>query len=189
MASLVIDHLQTMFKDVNIPVLYVFADYRRKHEQTRLSGHSSLLNQLVRHHAFIPTDILALYQKHVKNGTRMADEEIFRSFMSATKPFKAVYIVMDGIDELPLEQRRSYLPKLAASGDMRRRLNVMFTSRDIPRLFVDLKPDIHLEIRASEDDIRRYVSGHMGDLSGFVSKRVDLQDAISNAIVSSADGM
>ncbi len=61
----------------------------------------------------------------------------------------------------------------------------MITSRHDPSLGSLLS----LEIRASGEDIREYVRGHIRDLAKFVSGSPDLQEAIANSVVAAADGM
>jgi hypothetical protein len=46
-----------------------------------------------------------------------------------------------------------------------------------------------LEIRASEEDVRRYLDGHMSQLPAFVVQRSDLQEEIKTGIVTAVRGM
>jgi len=46
-----------------------------------------------------------------------------------------------------------------------------------------------LEIRASKEDVQRYLDGHMFQLPGFVVRSLELQVEIKNAIIKATDGM
>jgi hypothetical protein len=46
-----------------------------------------------------------------------------------------------------------------------------------------------LEIRASEEDVRRYLEGYMSRLPGFVVRSPELQEEIKANIVKAIDGM
>jgi hypothetical protein len=46
-----------------------------------------------------------------------------------------------------------------------------------------------LEIRASEEDVRRYLDGHLFRLPGFVARSLELQEEIKTDIVKAVDGM
>jgi hypothetical protein len=46
-----------------------------------------------------------------------------------------------------------------------------------------------LEISASDEDVRKYLDGHMSQLLGFVSKRPGLQEEIKAEITNAVEGM
>ena len=46
-----------------------------------------------------------------------------------------------------------------------------------------------LEIRATKEDVRRYLDGHMFRLPGFVARSLELQEEIKTDIVKVVDGM
>lgn len=46
-----------------------------------------------------------------------------------------------------------------------------------------------LEIRADEQDVRRYVDGHISHLSSFVGRNTDLQEEIKTRIINTIEGM
>ena len=67
--------------------------------------------------------------------------------------------------------------------------NLYSTSRDIPEITKKFTGCVSLEIRASEQDVRRYVEGRISDLPSFVGYRLDLQEEIKIKIVNAVDGM
>jgi hypothetical protein len=46
-----------------------------------------------------------------------------------------------------------------------------------------------IEIRASDDDVRRYLDGKMSQLRPFVSRNFALQEEIKTEIIKAVDGM
>ena len=65
----------------------------------------------------------------------------------------------------------------------------MTTSRYIPSLDLDFHQPLCMDIRASVEDVRRYVEGHLLDLPSCVRKILELQGKIAGAIVDAVEGM
>jgi hypothetical protein len=63
------------------------------------------------------------------------------------------------------------------------------TSRFIQEVKEKFEESIPLEIRASEQDVRRYVNGHISHLPSFVGRSLDLQEEIKTKSVKAVDGM
>jgi hypothetical protein len=67
--------------------------------------------------------------------------------------------------------------------------NVFATSRFIPEITERLSGMPTLEIRASQEDVPRYLLDNLSILPSFVSRNKDLQEEISSVITTSVDGM
>ena len=65
----------------------------------------------------------------------------------------------------------------------------MVTSRFIPHISRELRDPLCLEIRANDEDVHRYVQGHLNDLARCVMGNVQLQESIVDSIVNVVDGM
>lgn len=65
------------------------------------------------------------------------------------------------------------------------------TSRPIPELTEKFESEgaKSLEIRASDEDVQRYLKGHLSQLPSFVSRNPYLQKEIITAIMKTVDGM
>ena len=59
----------------------------------------------------------------------------------------------------------------------------------MPEVTEKFEGSISLEIRAGEEDVRRYLEGHMFRLPGFVVRSPKLQEEIKTNIVKAVDGM
>ena len=62
-------------------------------------------------------------------------------------------------------------------------------SRFIPEIIRAFDESTFLENRASQDDIERYIEGHIGQLSAFAEWSRRLQNEIKTGISEAADGV
>jgi hypothetical protein len=62
-------------------------------------------------------------------------------------------------------------------------VNLFATSRPIPEIEEKFKESILLKIRASQEDVRRYLDGHMFKLPGFVINSPERQEEIKTKII------
>jgi hypothetical protein len=102
-----------------------------------------------------------------------------------------VYILVDALDEYPDKERNILLGYLFALGPT---VNLMLTSR--PQVTIEGVGSTsrlqNLEIRATEDDIRRHVDAQISEcrqLSKHIENRPDLREEIDARIVQRNDGM
>ncbi|KAJ5734428.1 hypothetical protein N7493_003214 [Penicillium malachiteum] len=65
----------------------------------------------------------------------------------------------------------------------------MATSRVIPEIMAQFKDSFLLEIRATDEDVRMYIDGHMSQLRPFVRDNSQLQEEVKNAISDAVDEM
>jgi hypothetical protein len=59
----------------------------------------------------------------------------------------------------------------------------------LPEIVKEFKGSIALEIRASDEDVQRYLDGNMSDLRPFISGNFVLQEEIKAKIIRVAKGM
>jgi hypothetical protein len=130
-----------------------------------------------------------LYQKHLERRTRPSVDEMHAILSSAVADFSKVYLVIDALDEYPETKRHMLLKHLAA---LKPNINLLFTSRPhiTPEMFFPNTPA--LEVRATEEDIRRYLDAQIQNsfrLSKHVQSRPELRQEIENKIIGNVDGM
>ena len=191
LASIAIEHLTSMFRSQqSIGVAYIFCDYKGQSEQTSLNLIASLLKQLLQHQRSIPDGIRRMYERHSACVTRPSLDEAFESLQLTVARFSQVYIVVDALDELQQETDilQILLSKLSALIDINP-VNLMLTSRDVPHVLEKIQNEVRLDMRASDEDVNRYVDGHMYQFPTFVSRSPEFQEDIKKAIVSVVDGM
>jgi hypothetical protein len=191
LTSIVVDDIRTRFyKEPTIGLAYIYFNFRRQSEQNVNSIVANLLKQLAEHQSSLPTGVTALYDKHKNNRIQPSFEEILRTFQSTIAMYTRVMIVVDAIDECQASEgcRRRLLSELF-SIQTRYRINLFVTSRFIPEIVNRFKGTATLEIRASNEDVERYIEGHLEELPSFVQKNRHLQEEIKTGISKAVDGM
>ena len=190
--SIVVKHLWTRFQSsATVGIAYVYCDFRRQNEQKPVDLLSSLLKQLVQEQPSIPKSLKSLYKGHKKKRTRPLFEEISTELLSVVANYPKVFIIIDALDEYHNSDggRRRFLSEIFKL-QAKTKLNLFATSRFNPEIERDFKDAILVEIRASDEDMRRYLEGKMIQLlPQFVLESPDLREEIKTAIIKAVDGM
>lgn len=187
-SAILVDDLITRFEDKpNVGIAYIYCNFNRQDEQKVQDLLSSLLKQLCQKRKSVPDAVKDLYTRYKATSTRPRFDEISKALQSVTSIYSDVFIVLDAFDECESTCRTRLLDEMmkihAGAG-----ANVFATSR--PTEMSDLfKAGGHLEIRAHEDDVRRYLDGNMYRLPGFVSRNTALQEEIKTVISRHVQGM
>ncbi|KAJ7301475.1 hypothetical protein DFH08DRAFT_993703 [Mycena albidolilacea] len=188
LASIVVDHLSAASQVDDVGVACIYLSHKEAEQQTPARLMSGLWRQLV-----LGRDVGSvaskLYQQHCEKGTTPSLDEAFDVLRFAVVQHSKVYIIVDAIDEYPEAQRRILLQYLAMMGST---VGVMITSR--PHITADVSlPNLSaLEIRATEEDIGRYVDAQIEispRLSKHVQIRPELRKDIHSKITDTVDGM
>ncbi|KAL7907040.1 ankyrin repeat-containing domain protein [Trichoderma velutinum] len=191
MAAAVIDYLHKQFsKDSRVGMAYIYFNFKKSNEQTPEAVFSSLLKQLVRQQPYLSDNVKLLYETHTKNKTRPSLTEIIKAFQEAVEAYLKVFVVIDAIDECATldDCREIILSKIFACAAAPN-LKLFTTSRHIPEISDRFQSALHLEIGATESDIRRYIDSRLAKLppTSFISQNKNLQEEIKiriNAVVS-----
>lgn len=190
LASLVIDHLRSTLPEGSLGVIYLYCDYRAQLEQTLPSLIASLLKQSLQQQPVISADVKKACQDHMRAGTRPESRELLKMLQSSMKSFSRNYVIVDALDELSSDgQVREKLLEEFRHLQAAQGYNLLTTSRHIPNLTLEFQDPLSLEIRASSQDIQRYVCRHMAQLPSCVKNNVGLQEYIVSSIVKAVDGM
>ena len=190
LASLVIDHLERSPGEEIPATTYIYCDYRRQDEQTPINLTASITRQLLQHQDSIPEDILKIYNSHKSKSTRPSFEEVLEMLRYSIARLTRIYLIVDALDELGNvgQVRQNFIGRLRFLQDLYH-FNMMTTSRYIPSLAQDLQNSLCIDIRASPDDIRIYVQGHISDLANCVRRDNGLQETIADSIANVVEGM
>ena len=161
-------------------------------EQQLIDIFLSLLKQFSQRHPLLPECLTRLYKDHEINGTRPSFNEISNVLYSVIANFSRAFIIIDALDECSGADRvlSRFMEELfslqAETGS-----SVFATSRPIlgiPKDFERRGSSI-LEIRARDEDMRRYLDGHINQISTFVREAPGIERRIKSAIIKAADGM
>jgi hypothetical protein len=191
LTSIVVDDLITRFQnDPTISIAYIYCNFRQKDEQKIDDLLASLLKQLAQSQSSLPGSIKDLYDRHMKKQTRPLLDEISRALHSVAGLCSRVFIIIDALDECQASNRCRLMFLSQIFGlQAKTRANFFATSRPIPDIETEFKGCLRREILASDEDVRRYLNGHMPHLPKFVFKRPDLQEEIKTEITRAVEGM
>ena len=185
-----IDDLNAQFhNDPSTGIAYLYCNFRRRDEQKAEDLLASLLEQLAHGLSSLPNSVIDLYNRHMVKGTRPYDE-FSGALQSVAAMYSRVFIVVDALDECQVSDgcRSRFLSEIF-SLQTKCGINVFATSRFIPEITEKFKGGTSLEIRASNEDVRKYLDGHIFRLPQFVVRNPELQDEIKTEIVRLVDGM
>ncbi|KAL9118356.1 MAG: hypothetical protein Q9187_005101 [Circinaria calcarea] len=190
-ASIVIDDLWSKFQaESDVAIAFLFCNYKRQQEQKFEHLMSSLLAQLVKGRSNLPESIRNLHQRHVDRGTRPSIEEIITLFHSVSRSYSKIFIVVDALDECSkIDNTRKRLLEELFTLQSHTKAGFFATSRENPEIATLFQGAILKEIRASDEDVRRYLASRIAELPKCVLRDQALQDNIQTEIAKAVDGM
>ncbi|KAI9766660.1 MAG: hypothetical protein M1839_004783 [Geoglossum umbratile] len=191
LASFIIDHLQKTFKGLDVGIAYAYCSYKEAEDQTPVNLLADLLRQLLLQKPVLSDQIKSLYEGHIPKKTRPTIAECSALVKDAVAAFSKVFIVIDALDECP-EKNNHRGTLLAQIRRLQPGTSFFVTSRNIFNISDEFRDDYHLEIRASNQDITRYLQERLSaasKLSVYTDKDPKLRDTITSTIVTKAQGM
>lgn len=185
-----VDYLQSTCKDDGTAIAWIYCNYKEKSTQTPENLIGALLKQLMLQRTAVSSNVKSLYEEHRKRNTRPTCEKVAQALRAEVERCSRTFIVVDALDECPEDSgfRLALLNTLRSLGN----INLMITSRDIPAIEIQFNGKARLDIRATEEDVRRYVKGripHEHRLLRHVTADPALQDNMIDTIASHVDGM
>ena len=191
LTSIVIDSLLSKFKkDATVGIAYVYCNFRRKQEQGAKELLSAMLRQLVQGMSSIPDPIVQVYKQSSAKSVQPELSEISRLLHSTILLYSRTFFLVDALDECEGsgQFRNTFIAELKKI-QTNAMTNLYLTSRFIPEIEKEFKECHVIEIRANEEDLQRYLVGHMGQLPSFVGRNPSLQEEIKKAILQTTQGM
>ncbi|KAF8856206.1 hypothetical protein BDZ45DRAFT_705761 [Acephala macrosclerotiorum] len=189
--SIVIEELTTHFQfDKKVGIAYLYLNFRQQDDQKAKDLLASLLKQLTVHRSSLSRAVKELHERHKKPRTRPSFDEISKALHSISTEYSRVFIVIDALDECKSVDgcRTRFLSEIF-SLQAKQGVNVFATSRFIPEITEKFDKGSPIEIRASDEDVQKYLDGQMFILPGFVDRSPALQEEIKTAIIKAVDGM
>jgi hypothetical protein len=189
LTSIVINFLEEK-PDPTVGIAYVYCSFQRCHEQRLENLLASLLKQLVQRQSSVPNSVEKLFGRHQSKGTRPTAEELSRALADVAAGFSRVFVLVDALDEYQPSDR-SLDKFLGEIFSLQNSTPVSFfaTSRHNPGLAVTFEGCLRQDIRAKDEDVQKYLQGHVYELPSFVSRNADLQREIIDRITQAVDGM
>ncbi|KAM3075825.1 hypothetical protein ACMFMG_007950 [Clarireedia jacksonii] len=191
LTSIVVEELTIQVSNnPTIGIAYIYCNFRRQGEQKINDLLASLLKQLAESQPSLPITVKELYNRHKIVRTRPSLDEISRSLQAVATLYSRVFIIVDALDECQISDgcRQQFLSALfnlqAKCGT-----NLFITSRPIASIEKEFEGNPILEIRASEEDVRKFLEDKMFRLPRFVNCSLDFQEEIKTDIIKAIDGM
>jgi Cdc6-like AAA superfamily ATPase len=190
-ASIVVDDLCTRFQnDARVGIAYLYCNFRRQQEQKHADLLASLLKQFVQEQPSMTESMKSLYERHKGTRTRPSLDEILKALHSVVADYSRAFIIIDALDESQVSDggRKKLLSEIFTL-QAKTEASLFITSRFIPEITKELAGSISLEIRASDEDVQKYLNGHMSRLPSCVSRNPGLQEQIKAEIIKAVNGM
>lgn len=189
--SIIVEYLLAKFRnDSGIGIAYLYCNFRRQQEQKPADLLVGLLKQLIQERSSVPENVKSLYDHHKDKRTRPSFEEILKALHSVIAGYSRAFIIIDALDECQVSNggRKRLLSEIFNIQD-KTGASFFATSRFIPEITKEFEGSISLEIRASGEDVQRYLDGHMSRLPSFVLRSFGLQEEVKTEIAKAVDGM
>lgn len=180
-ASIVIEHLLKITHGRSHGVAYVYCDHRKPKDQNLGFVMAAILKQLLESEN-------RLYHKH-KQGV-LPPDSIFDALNSVPAIYSTVYIVIDALDECWDDHNSfSYFSLIHRIQELQREhdLRLMITTRFLPFLILKFDDAELLEIRATKEDSRDFVTNQTNIVLSFCD--IKLQKLVQDTIIEAVDGI
>ncbi|KAF1945219.1 hypothetical protein EJ02DRAFT_60371 [Clathrospora elynae] len=187
-AAIAIDYLLNSMQQSTHGVAYVYCNYKAQEEQDVCTMLTAIMKQLVLGRLSAIEHIDHLHRKHADRGTKPSLDEITNALRDVLAHYPYVYVVIDALDECQNATRRQFLAKLRdlqAGRDVR----LMVTARFIPDIEDAFRTALKLEVRASREDVKRFIAGQTYRLPTCIQRSAALQDMVQEKILNAVDGM
>jgi hypothetical protein len=189
LTAIVIEDLETRFgNDPTIGIAYNYCNFKRQGQQTADRLMANLLKQLCASQSSLPGAMKALHNKHKDKNTRPSLEEITNALQSVANVYSRVFIAIDALDECQAMERSLFLSKIFKI-QAEANINLFATSRPILEIEKMFQGCLSVDVIADQEDIYRYIDGHILQLPRFVRDNADLQAQIKKEISTAAQGM
>ncbi|EXJ70464.1 uncharacterized protein A1O5_06533 [Cladophialophora psammophila CBS 110553] len=191
LASIVIDSLERYFEYENVAIAYIYCSYEDQDNQTATNLLASLLQQLVRKASNVSENIISVYKSHAPRQTRPSLDIFSTLLRSEARRLSKVFVVIDALDECSKNNgtRRSLVEEIRK---LQPSIQLLTTWRHDAAIERESKSVTHIEVRASDQDIRRYIENRIKRADRLVlhaKNDPSLQDTIVHTISEKGKGM
>jgi hypothetical protein len=191
MAAITIDHLSKTIRSRSAGLAYIFCNYKTQGDQNVTNLLGAILKQLVQDRPTMPYSVSRLYEKYSPRGTSITFEDCIGTLESVCGTYPAVYIIVDALDECSNRNDGTRSRLLKVLFDLQRIVDVrlMVTSRSIPDIVEEFLNVPMMEIRATAEDVKQFVSDRIYQLPKCVRGDDELKRLVMDKVVQAADGM
>ncbi|KAF7905376.1 uncharacterized protein EAF01_005897 [Botrytis porri] len=189
LTSAIVDDLESRFSVSNVGIAFIYCNYAEKVSIAEYLA--SIIQQLIRQRFVIPDYILDLYHKHRSMGTNINAAEAVHLLHALTSEFPRLYVVVDALDECE-ETKKTRTNLIRQLQNLPSNVHLLLTSRRLGDIEEKLSDYPHLNIQASDDDVRAYLEARIDmeeNILKFCKKDPTLRKTIVGKIAEKAHGM
>ena len=188
-----VDHLECNYPCENNAVAILYLSYRDQEEQSAKNLIGSLLRQVAHGKRTLSDEVLGFYHQHALKGSRPTITELSNLLHSEIIGLPEVFILVDAMDECSVNNgtREELLTTLQGLLGMPN-IRLMITSRPVASIEAYLQGMACLEIRAADEDIRKYIENRITKerrLIPYVRGDDAFRVSIIETIIAKAQGM
>jgi hypothetical protein len=186
--EVVLERLYSIFPSTGVGIAFAFCDYQRSDDEEHIELARNLLRMILERSDAWPVELRPLYESAKRSRSEMSLDEVFALLRISMRTRARNFLVIDAIDELHIDSRDVLVPKLLELQKCTG-LSMFVTSRDIGQINDLFSGALQTRIKATNEDIEKYISTHMTMLPRIVSKNPDLQDTIKKSVIQAAGEM
>ncbi|KAF3062635.1 putative ankyrin repeat protein [Trichoderma lentiforme] len=163
LASIVVDYLCSKFyNNSTVGIAFIYCNFKMQDKQKIDNLLASVLKQLAESQSCLSESIKSLYSRHKAKRTRPSINEILTVLQSVTLMYSRIFIIVDALDECQESSgcRARFISELSS---LRKNngANIFATSRFIPDIRDKFKGSKEVEIRAHDEDVRKYLESQI----------------------------
>jgi Cdc6-like AAA superfamily ATPase len=190
MAAIAIDHLCKTVRSDEVGIAYVYCNYNSQGNQSVDALLSAILKQLLQSRPDIAEEAVQLYDSYIHKRKTPTTDEIFAALQATCANYTWVHIVVDALDESSdRDGARSGLVTKLRNLQSRSDIRLMVTSRFIPDIEQEFRSAPKLEVRATDEDVGRYVMGQIPRLPKCIQRDDEMKSLVQTKITEAVDGM
>ena len=186
-SSIIIDHLQSEYKNENVAVTCLFCNYRDGAAQTAEIFMANLVKQIAQQKRTTSTELTARYKERERG--RPTFTELATLFSQEIGHFSKVFVVIDALDET---SEREDIRRLVLSELQTLPVNLLVTSRYEKSIEQRFGKAERLDIWATAADVQTYVKARIPSehlLARHIQADPTLEETIVNKIVEKSQGV
>ncbi|KAI1264662.1 ankyrin repeat-containing domain protein [Xylariaceae sp. FL1019] len=188
--AMVAETLRTTL-DARILTVYLYCSYRDR-TQTVDGLLCTVLRGALEEATLDTEEVVASCMQLRRAKQRLSRQRAVSLLVKLFAKFSRVNLLVDALDELPVDVRLPFINDLLNLRRANTNTNLLLTTRDnfgIGQMFEREDRCMLLEVRASDIDIRQYLSENVDRLPKFVRNSSGLKNELIDLITNTSDGM
>lgn len=187
--AIVVDHLRSK-QETNTLTAFVYCTYQNQEQQSHDQLIASILRSLVQQLSKPPHGIQQSFETQGRLGRPLTAQQVFSALKSISASVDRLNVLIDALDELSGQTRDDLIATMLRL-QKEIGLSLFLTSRHNVGIEEKIAPDpaLTVEIRASPEDVQKYLRANLSRLPRCVTGKYNLQKTIVENITAVVDGM